>query len=660
MSRSLIRTLICAAACAPIVAGAAARGVSPYLPLNMSPLMERRIEQLLLLADKPLMTRPIPAAVVYDALPAACDADPLLCRQIRGYLETYMHDTGVTDLSAQAAHSSGTRPAPVNSRGMPLDSAGEITGRAYYQPTDRLMFNLAGVAYDGDFVPSGTMVSGGIEYAQLDLGYRDHWLSPFSDSSSMISTQAPTIPSVTLSNYTPISFLGFQYEVFLGELSASDRIRYGDGFTAGHPKLAGVHLQLEPVSGFAVAVNRVLQFGGGERGGASFGDFFNAIYKTDEVENIGGGLGPDEQFGNQVASVTTRMVYPGDTPLSLYFEYGGEDRSYSGQTRLGNSVLSAGVDFPVVARNYDVTYEASDWQNGWYTHGIYRDGLANEGHVIGHWFGDQRVAGDAVGGRSHMVRVGRRSSAGAYTRFTYRTLQNEEYSPVDYERMHELVVERFQPWRQHVIGLELRLGRDVFGDRYGRLEGAFHLNDHWSIQADPGPRRRGDGESPTGLFIDVGASSGYLDSFLDDVVSVDDGSWQRSDFDGQPHIGLGVRRNLSERTALGSRIEWDRIGGEDLLSIRAVDYRRKLGERFAVSGFLGAGRYDLGSAAYGFYLGVGAELRDVLPRTDLAIDVRYYDKLSRDKLLESDPPAQNRSDVFYDVTGVSAYLSYRF
>lgn len=660
MTRSPILTLICAAACLPAVAAGDARGVSPYLPLNMSPLIERRIEQVLLLADQPLMTRPIPAALVYDALPAACEIDRLLCRQVRNYLETYMFDAGVTDLSGQGAVSTDdVSPAPVNGRGMPLDSAGEMLGRAYYQPTDRLLFNLAGVAYDGDFVPSGTMISAGIEYAQLDIGWRDHWLSPFSDSSSLISTQAPTIPSVTLSNYTPLSALGFSYEVFLGELSESDRIRYEDGFTAGNPSLAGVHLQLEPVSGFAVAVNRVLQFGGGDRGGVSFRDFFNALYRTDEVENIGGGLGRDEQFGNQVASVTTRMVYPGATPLSLYFEFGGEDRSYSGRNRLGNSVLSAGVDFPALWRNYDLTYEVSDWQNAWYTHGVYRDGLANEGHVVGHWFGNQRVAGDAVGGRSHMLRLGRRSGSGAYTRFTYRTLENEAYSSFDYERMHELVVERFQPWRKHVIGLELRVGRDVFGDRYGRLEGAFHLNDHWAIDAEPASRSR-DEDSPTEFFFNVGASSGYLDAFLDDVVSVNDGSWQRDDVDAQPHLGLGVRRHISEHTALGSRIEWDRVGGEDLLSIRAVDYRRSLGERFAVSGFLGAGRYDLGTAAYGFYLGVGAQLRDVLPRTDLSIDVRYHDKLSRDRLLESDPPDENRSDVFYDVTTLAAYLSYRF
>jgi hypothetical protein len=41
---------------------AAARGVSPYLPLNLAPEMERQIERVLILAGKPVMSRPIGAA----------------------------------------------------------------------------------------------------------------------------------------------------------------------------------------------------------------------------------------------------------------------------------------------------------------------------------------------------------------------------------------------------------------------------------------------------------------------------------------------------------------------------------------------------------------------------------------------------------------------
>jgi hypothetical protein len=87
-------------------AAAAASGVSPYLPINMSPEMERQIQRVLILADQPIMTRPIAAARVLDALPAACKVDQHLCRSVGRYLDRYTRRLGVTDASAQAA----TRP----------------------------------------------------------------------------------------------------------------------------------------------------------------------------------------------------------------------------------------------------------------------------------------------------------------------------------------------------------------------------------------------------------------------------------------------------------------------------------------------------------------------------------------------------------------------
>jgi len=54
---------------------AQARGVSPYLPMQMSPQIERQIEKVLILAGKPVMRRPIAAATVLDALPRACEVD---------------------------------------------------------------------------------------------------------------------------------------------------------------------------------------------------------------------------------------------------------------------------------------------------------------------------------------------------------------------------------------------------------------------------------------------------------------------------------------------------------------------------------------------------------------------------------------------------------
>ena len=45
---------------------------------------------------------------------------------------------------------------------------------------------------------------------------------------------------------------------------------------------------------------------------------------------------------------------------------------------------------------------------------------------------------------------------------------------------------------------------------------------------------------------------------------------------------------------------------------------------------------------------------------DLSVDLRYADKVARDKLLPDDPPSTPRNDAFYDITGATVSLSYRF
>jgi hypothetical protein len=81
---------------------AQARGVTPYLPLNLDPEVEREVERVLILGDKPVLTRPIPAAVVLDALPKACTIDAVLCGRVRRYLKRYMHPSGIEFASAGA------------------------------------------------------------------------------------------------------------------------------------------------------------------------------------------------------------------------------------------------------------------------------------------------------------------------------------------------------------------------------------------------------------------------------------------------------------------------------------------------------------------------------------------------------------------------------
>ena len=230
------------------------------------------------------------------------------------------------------------------------------------------------------------------------------------------------------------------------------------------------HLLAQGRVHLAGAGQRVEHAGGGERGQDSLSDLFDALFRPSVYDNTGSVA----DFGNQVASITSSFLMPTEVPFAVYFEYAGEDTSTGSDARLGNIGLSAGIRFPSLGRgNLDLTIEASEWQNAWYVHHIYRDGLTNEGSVLGHWGADWRVARDSVGGRSLMARVGWQLPGGALMETTYRTLANEDYTAPEYERAHLLQARYSRRWLdEFYVGAELNAGRDVFGESFSRV-GAF-------------------------------------------------------------------------------------------------------------------------------------------------------------------------------------------
>jgi hypothetical protein len=646
-------------------ATATARGVSPYLPLKIAPEVERQIERVLLLANVPVMTRPIAAATVLDALPKARERDPVLCAQVERYLQRYMGTATVTHLRTEVAIVSGSSQATIpESHGESVDSAWNISGVALYQPADHLLLSAGVVAHDGSTKPTGTAISAGFDVAQLDVGYRDHWFSPLTDSSYLMGAQAPTMPSITLSNYAPLGFLRFQYEVFLAQMSKSDRISYQQKLTSGYPRLAGLHLQIEPAEGYSLAVNRLMQFGGGLRGGNGFKDFLHALYKPQRYDNTNANLTTDQEFGNQQASLTSRLVFSGRVPFATYVEYAGEDNSYGQNFRLGNTALSFGIDFPLLWRQFDLTYEMSEWQNAWYVHHIYGDGVTNDGHVIGHWFGDERAVGNDVGGMSNMLRVGWWLKSGGYVQARYRTLQNKNYFGIQYRRMHELGLSYSRNYSGYLVGAELLAGRDVFGESYMRLSGSLDLNGDWwsGISSIATETERDDSLD---LFVDLGMHNTQHIYYLGDVPQfLDSGApnpdaWKIAGISRGLHVGVGARRAISEHSDLGVRLEADRVSGHNLFALRALDYRYRFAKHLALNGFVGIGRYDLATPAYGYYMGLGVQWRNIWPRWDLSLDGRHFEKLARDKVLPSDPAPQPRNDEFHDIDGVAMYLSYR-
>src|SRR5579863_670199 len=433
--------LLLAATCMAFQGAAHALGVTPYLPLNLDPDVEYQVERVLILGDEPVMTRPIPAALVLEALPKACKLDRPLCESVQRYLDRYMHTTGVEFTSLSAAATSGSsKIALPNEHGEKAQSPYEVAGAAYLQPNSYMLLNVGGVAYQGRATPTGTMLSLGFDWAQLDIGWRDHWWSPMTDSAMLISTEAPTMPSITLSNYRPLTRLGLQYEVFVARMSESDRIELpltgpAAEFTRGYPKFGGFRVGIEPVSGWALSAQRVVLWGGGAAGGQSFTDILNAVFKPGQAQTTGFGAS-NKAIGKQEASLTSRFIFPGRIPFSVYFEYAGDDTLAGHSPLIGKPDISAGIDFPRVGP-LSLTYEVDSWSPTWYVHGAtavqtgYLDGITNYGDSIGNWFGDQRVAvtattnADQVGGQSNMLRVGWEPAFGGLMQLQLRALANE-------------------------------------------------------------------------------------------------------------------------------------------------------------------------------------------------------------------------------------------
>lgn len=638
---------------------ALASGVSPYLPLNLAPEIESQIERVMILAGTPVMTRPIAAARVIDALEKAEKRDPALCARVRSYLDRYEHAAGLGMAGIEAATSSGrgARITDPNRYGMALDSHWDAAAQVYWQPADHLLVNGGAVAYEGKTDYTGSMVSAGWDVLQLDIGFRPHWFSPMSDSSMLMSTEAPTMPSVTISNYRPLTRWGLHYELFAARMSESRHIKFNDGLTQGHPRLAGLHLDMEPAEGWSLGLNRLIQYGGGALGGNSLHDLFRAFFNPSAAQTP---TATHQPFGNQEASLTSSLIFPGRVPFAFYVEYAGEDTSRGKNYLLGNSALSVGVHFPHLWQRLDLTLEASEWQNLWYVHNVYLDGMTNYGRVTGNWFGDQRVFGDGVGGRSQTVKLGWEPPFGGLFQLNYRRLQNQLYTGFDYKTFQDFTFAYSRPWKEMTLGAQVDTGRDVFGASFTRLSGFLRYGGESSgllstitaaVSADDSQ-----GQNQGELFVDAGANgSRSTINPTADVPKIRTGTQYGY------HFAIGARRFVSDHSDLGTRIEVDQANGHNLLGVRLLDYRFHYRGPLALSVFIGAARYNLATPAYGFYYGAGLQYRDVLPGWDVGVDLRYNDTIARDHLLPGDPPNVGfRNDSFYNILSPTLTISRRF
>jgi len=170
----------------------------------------------------------------------------------------------------------------------------------------------------------------------------------------------------------------------------------------------------------------------------------------------------------------------------------------------------------------------------------------------------------------------------------------------------------------------------------------------------PGAASSGAADPTAEVFIAAGVTGSEVEIDLDSTIPT-----RTTDVEAEPHVAIGARRAVSARNDLGVRIEFDRADGQDVIAVRALDYRYRFDGPLAFTAFLGAARYDAATPAYGIYGGLGVQWRDIVPRWDLGLEARYANDVARDDLLPSDPIG-DRPDSFYSIRSVAVVLSRRF
>jgi hypothetical protein len=214
--------------------------------------------------------------------------------------------------------------------------------------------------------------------------------------------------------------------------------------------------------------------------------------------------------------------------------------------------------------------------------------------------------------------------------------------------------------------LQLDTGRDEFGSGFARLA-AFVRFDGGSADAggrfseDDSDEDEDQDEAPAGKyerFVDLGVSGGRLGLDLGGFTPAEEHAPNTFQSEISPHLGVGVRRAVTTNGDLGVRAEFDDFHGA-MIALRALDYRYRLDEHFALGAYFGFARYSAPAPAQGYYAGLGLTWRNLLPKWDLSLDWRQFDHVQRNKVLPSDP--QNGDTVeWYTMQAASLYLSRQF
>ena len=450
-----------------------AKGPSPYLSLANEPLIELELQRLATVAKLPILTKPYHAATVYHYLDKIVDNHPILHQRISSYIKRYKKDIALTHASINLNYSSQENIALPNQRGQMINDRYHLAFNGFWQVNQYLIINGGGQYFDsGDYIKTNSFISFGWDVLQLDLGYREHWMSPFQESAVLLSTQAPPPFSLTISNSTLLTSWNLKHEMSVGLLEKQDNISFDrtKPSVSGEPAFLTMHFSLQPYDWWTIGFNRTMMFSGGEKD-VSLGDIWQAIIDPVNSDNCGG-LGTElqdcsEEFGNQQASITNKFDLNWfNTDFSIYHEFAGEDTNDYKNYLLGNKEHSLGLFIPYLNQETSLNIEYTLFEDAWYVHHIYGEGYSNDGIKMGHWWGSMKDPKDGGEGDAASIRFNWQTNVSSQISILYRTANFDDSSFATYQQTHEIEIKYNHILGQAFAGIGLYVGRNAYGESF--------------------------------------------------------------------------------------------------------------------------------------------------------------------------------------------------
>lgn len=446
-----------------------------YLPMGLDSHLESQIDRLFAMTRGTPLSKPYAINEIALALREVKSKDRHLYKSIKSQIQRYYGQDKISRVGIKTTANTGEDVAIRNQRG--LDSGEYAQGffEGVWRPGSNSLLQV-GLDYrvdGGNLVPYNTYFAYAFGNMQFDIGYREHWFSPFKHSAQVISNNAKMTPSISFSTAVPIKdWWNLDIDLFYSKLDeVEEGIRYQDEWHDGKPSLIGTHLSIEPIDGWKLGFNRIMQFGGGPRE-VSFGDIMRAFFDPAANDNTSDDLSTDEEFGDQIASVTTSINFDWGMPVEFYAELAGEDTQGESNFSLGNQANNFGLYLPQIGTKYSARYEYNRWKTRWYTNHNYKYGNTNNGNVFGHYGADQRVFGDGTPAQVHNLSFNYYENYLSSWQLGLSSIENDD-SEHDYSRGYEVTLSNSRKWQEYRVESSISYGKDVFAQSYGYASVAF-------------------------------------------------------------------------------------------------------------------------------------------------------------------------------------------